>query len=82
MKEARVGRPITIGETTIIPLERVSAHHDSGKGRLSAYFSKEPIGIVIGSPQGKWAMDIYGTPVPLKTYIQEVPGLQHVLDRL
>ena len=82
MREVRVGRQIIVGETTIIPLERVSVYYDSHKGRLSAYISKEPIGIVIASPQGKWAMDIYGAPVPLETYVQEIPGLQQVLDSL
>ena len=82
MKEARIGRPITLGETTIIPLERVSLYYDSRKGGLSAYLSKEPIGIVIGSPQGKWAMDICGAPIPLESYVQEIRGLGKVLDSL
>ena len=82
MKEVRVGRPIIVGEMTIVPLERVSVYHDSKRGRFWAYTSKESIGIVISSPQGKWAVDICGVQVPLETYIQEIRGLQQVLDGL
>ena len=82
MKEVHVGRPIIVGETTIIPLERVRVSHSTEKGGLSAYISKEPIGIVISTPQGKWAVDICGGQVTLEAYIQEIPGLQQVLDSL
>lgn len=82
MKQIRVGRPVIVGKTTIIPLERVSIYHDSKEGRISVYTLKEPIGIVISSLQGKMALDICGEQVPLETYIQEVDGLQQVLDSL
>jgi len=82
MKETSVGTPVTIGEITIIPLEEVSVHYDRNKGGLLFYVSKRPIGVVIGSPQGKWAIDIYGDQVPLETYIQKIHGLQQVLDSL
>ena len=82
MKELHVGRPITIGEATIIPLERVDVSRSSEKGRLLAYISKDPVGIVISTPQGKRAIDMYGGQVALETYIQEFPGLQQVLDSL
>jgi len=80
MREARIGRAVVVGEITIIPLERVSVYYDSNKGGLLAYISKEPIGVVISSPQGKWAADVRGCKVALETYIQEVPALRDVLD--
>ena len=84
MKEMRIGKPITVGDTTIIPLERESirVHHAGKKDGLSVQFSKEPIGIVVGTPQGKWAIDIHGEQVPLESYIREFHGLQEVLDSL
>lgn len=82
MKEVRAGRPIIVGEVTIIPLERVSVYHSGEKGRLLVRISKEPVGIVVSSPQGKWAVDIYGGQVPPETYIQEIHGLQQVWDSL
>ena len=82
MKEIRVGRPVIVGEVTIVPLERVSVYHDSGEDRLSVYISKEPVGIMISSPQGKWAVDMCGRQMPRETYIQEIRGLQQVWDSL
>jgi len=82
MKEARVGIPTTVGEITIIPLEEVGIHHDSSAGGLFIYVSKEPIGIVISSPQGKRAINIHGQQVPLEHYVQSIKGLQRVLDTL
>jgi hypothetical protein len=82
MKEARVGIPTTVGKITIIPLEAVGIHHDSSAGRLFICVSKEPIGIVISSPQGKWAINIHGQQVSLEHYIQSIKGLQKVLDAL
>ena len=82
MKEIRVGRPVIIGEVTIVPLERVSVYHGSRKGGLSLYISKEPIGVVISSAQGKQAFNMSGERVPLETYTQEIDELQQVLDSL
>jgi len=82
MKERRTSTPVIIGEITIIPLEEVVSYGINVKGRLSIYYSKEPIGIAISSPQGKWAIDVYGGQISLDTCIEEVPGLQQVLDNL
>ena len=82
MSEVRVGEPVVIGEVTIVPLERVSVYRDSGKNRLSVYISKEPVGVMISSPEGKWAVDIYGEQMPLEAYIQEIHGLREVWDSL
>ena len=82
MKEVRIGRPITFGDVTIVPLERVSVNQLGQKGGLSLYITKEPLGIMIGSPQGKWVFDIYGGEMPLDNYVKEVQGLQEVWDNL
>ena len=82
MKEARVGTPIILGQITIIPLEEVSLHHDFSGGGLFVYASKEPIGIVVGSPEGKYAIDIHGQHVALEPYVQKIHKLQQLLDSL
>ena len=80
MKELCVGKPIIIGEITVVPLEAMNVYQHSTRDRFSVYVSKEPVGFVIGSPQGKRAVDRYGEEASLETYIQEVDGLQQVLD--
>lgn len=82
MREVRVGRPVTVGEMTIIPLETISVCHRSKRDRFAVYASKEPVGIVIRTPQSKYAFDIRGIQVPLETYTQEFDGLQEILDGL
>lgn len=82
MKEISVGTPVTIGEITIIPLVEISTYHNNNRDMLSVYVSKEPVGIVVGSRQSKWAIDIDGRQVPLETYTRKINGLQQTLDSL
>lgn len=80
MKEWRADTPVTVGEITVIPLEEVSIYHVQNKKGLSIYASKEPIGVAVGSPRGKWAIDIHGEQAPLDSYIRGIPGLKEMLD--
>ena len=82
MKEVRIAKTFIAGEIAIIPLERVGIRQYSAEEGFFVYVFKEPAGIVIDSPQGRWAIDVYGEQVPLETYIREVDGLQKVLDSL
>ncbi|MDY6893001.1 MAG: hypothetical protein SVO26_04705 [Chloroflexota bacterium] len=84
MKKSRVGTPISVGETTIIPLERetVRIHHARKTKGIMIQCSKEPIGIVVITQQGNWAIDISGKTIPLEIYIKEFDDLQGILDRL
>lgn len=82
MKEEQAGTPIIIGELRIIPLEEVSIHQVS-KGRgLWFHARKEPIGVVVSSPQGRWAYDRHGRQIALETYTQQIAGLQELLDSM
>ena len=83
MKEDRIGSPITVGDITVIPLEKVSLYHVNTKEGFTMYFSKEPVGIAISSPQRKWAIDIIdGEEVPLESYYEQFDDLQQILDNL
>ena len=82
MKTRYTDTPITAGEMTIIPLKETDIYYVNNKDSLSFYVSNQPIGIVIDSPQGKWAIDINGEQVPLDNYIREIPSLAEVLDNL
>ena len=76
------GQPINIGEMTLIPLERVMVSNIGGKGRFSLYASKKPIGIVFCTSQRRWAINMDGKQSVLETLLQEIEGLQEVMDRL
>jgi hypothetical protein len=82
MRELRLGKPIMIGDTAIVPLEEMDSHCCSDRGMLTACVSKRPAAIVVASPRGKWAAGADGERVPLETYIQGVEGLRQLLDGL
>ena len=82
MKENRVGQPSTIGEIIIIPLEEVYLYCDKREDGIWAYALKQPVGVVVISPQCKLAIDIQGEELNLNTCIQDFDGLQQVIDNL
>jgi hypothetical protein len=82
MKENRVGQPYTIGEIIIIPLEEVYLYCDKREDGIWAYASKQPVGVVIISPQFRLAIDIQGGELDINTCIQDFGGLQQVIDNL
>ena len=82
MKENRVGRPLTIGEIIIIPLEEIYIYCNKREDGIWAYALKQPVGVVITSPQVKLAIDIHGEKLDLNTCMQDFGGLQQVLDNL
>ena len=82
MKKNRVGQPSTIGEIIIIPLEEVYLYCDKREDGIWAYASKQPVGVVVISPQFKLAIDIQGGELDLNTCIQEFGGLQQVIDNI
>ena len=82
MKQMQAGNPITVGDVKLVPLERIFMHHDKSKKGFFIYVTKEPIGVVIISPHGRYATDINGKPVPLETYLQQINGLKEILNTL
>jgi hypothetical protein len=82
MKQMQAGNPITVGDVKLVPLERIFMHHDNSKKGFFIYATKEPIGVVIISPHGRYATDINGESVPLETYLQQITGLREMLNSL
>ena len=65
MKQVQFSAPILIGDITIRPMERVQVHRtDTGTG-FYVYASREPVGILIETPERKWALDLEGAEIPL-----------------
>lgn len=74
------GKPITIGEVTIIPLVRVCISHGTSRGRLSLYATKEAVAIVVTRAGEVYALNTLGEPLSLEACIQQAPELKQVLD--
>ena len=79
-KQQRVGKPITVKEVTVIPLEERKVYHSRGKQWLSFTATSIPVGVVIASSKGKWACDTKGGNMPLKTLIEDFEGLEELLN--
>lgn len=83
MKRMQAGNPITVGDVKLIPLEVLIVHRYYNKEKgFFIFISKEPIGVVIISPQGKCATDINGESVPLEIYTRQISGLQEMVNSL
>ena len=78
--QLRVGKPITVREVTVIPLEKRRMYRFRGKRWLSFTTTSIPVGVVIVSSKGKWACDTRGGKMPLKTLIEEFEGLEEMLN--
>ena len=80
MRESRAGKPIVIGEFTVVPLEEIRKHHATGGRGLAVFVTRKPIGAIVISPAGSWALDMDGAQVPLDSYTREIHGLQELLE--
>ncbi len=66
MKEVQFSAPILIGDITIRPMERIRVDHtDTGTG-FYFYACREPVGILIETPEHKWALDPEGAEIALE----------------
>jgi hypothetical protein len=57
--EDRAGRPVTIGEVVLEPVERVTMHVEAiGRTVLTGLAVKAPVALVIRSPAGIWRIEL------------------------
>ena len=58
MKELRVGAPISIGDLTLTPLERVELHCDAWAEGAIVWASKAPVAVLLSGPSGNFAVTV------------------------
>jgi hypothetical protein len=58
MKSQRSGRPVTVGDLEIEPIERVVVHLEHVWGGIIGIALKEPIAVVIRTPTRTWRVDL------------------------
>lgn len=78
MKEVRIGQPLSVNNVTIIPLEEITVSYKNNHGALMFYVSKKPLGVVIATPQKKWAIGIEGETIDPETCSRLAPVLRQV----
>ena len=78
-KEVSAGEHIAVGQVTIVPIVRTSAHCRRGGRGLVGSGSKEVLGVVVLSPEGQYAISVSGEEVPLKHFAEQVPEVERLL---
>ena len=82
IEEVKAGRPIKIGEITLVPIERTFVSCVGMEGGAVVRGSKGIVGILVVSGKNRYAVDLTGEEVPMDRYLKQVPELARLLDRL
>jgi hypothetical protein len=77
-KKIVISKPISVTGITLIPVTKISTNLWSARAGEAFLAAKQPIAIVVVSPQVKRAYRITGEEVSLDELIQEVPGLKDI----
>jgi hypothetical protein len=78
-EEIRVGQRITVGKITLLPIIRTSVTCRNVSSGIVCTGWKNPVGIVVVSPEEKRAISINGEEVPVHQYMEQVPELKELL---
>jgi len=78
----RIEAPFTVAGVTLVPIVKTQLNCWQTKNRLSFFGTKQPVSIVVVSPQVKRAFRISGEEVPLDQLTEEVPAIKEILERL
>lgn len=81
MNQLRVGLPLAVGGTVLIPVERVAVtveRHRHGRW-LSA--TKEAVAIVVCESDGLRALDVHERERPVDELIRDIPELAAVIGK-
>jgi len=79
-KKKEIGSAFTIGELTLIPV--IDSYFSSGsrRGSTDAFYMKQPVSVVVISPETKKVLRITGEEVSLDEYLEEVPEIRESLE--
>jgi len=58
MSEPRPGTPVTVGDLEIEPIERSVVRVENVCGVIVVVAVKEPVAVIIRSPEGTWRVDL------------------------
>ena len=79
MDELRAGKPMVVGEITLIPIERCYIHSIPGDKGGWLYGLKEPFAIITCDATGIRAYDTASIEISVASLIQKIPDLSAVL---
>ena len=79
-EEIRLEAPFAVAGVTLVPIVKTSLNCWHSKGCVSVFGTKQPISLVVVSPQVKRAFRINGEEVSLDQLTKEVPGIKEILE--
>ena len=79
-EEIRIEAPFNIAGVTLVPIVKSSINCSQSKRRLSFLGTKQPVSIVVISPQARRAFRVNGEEISLEQLIKEVPDIKAVLE--
>ena len=82
IEEIKAGQPVRVGEITLVPIERTFVICAGMEGGAVVRGSKGLTGIVVVSGKARYAIDLTGEEASMDRYLNQVPELGQMLDRL
>ncbi|MFC1935579.1 hypothetical protein ACFLX9_02290 [Chloroflexota bacterium] len=82
IEEFTAGQPLRVGDITLVPIIRTFVSCAGVETGVVVHGSRSPTSIVVVSKEDKYAMNLTGKRMPIDQYLQQVPGLAEVLERL
>ena len=79
-EEISIEAPFTVAGVTLVPIVKASLNSWHSKGCLSFFGIKQPVSVVVVSPQVKRAFRINGEEISLDQLTKEVPGIKEILE--
>ena len=58
MSDPRPGRPVTVGDFVIEPIERTVVRVEDVCGGIVVVATKEPVSVTVRSPAGTWRVNL------------------------
>ncbi len=81
-EEIKIEAPFAVAGVTLVPIVKTSLNHWHSKGRFSFFGNKQPISVVVISPQARRAFRITGEEISLDQLAKEAPGITEMLERI
>ena len=82
MKALRAASPFSIGDVTLVPIERAGIQSDMGDAGYWINAFKEAFAVVVCDASGVRALDLNSSEIALDALIRKTPNLGAILSEL
>jgi hypothetical protein len=82
MEALRAGKPLRVGDVTLVLIERSGIESDSGDAGCWMSAFKEPVAVVVCDAGGVRAIAVESSEIALDALMRETPNLGAILSEL